>query len=339
MTDHLRDALPRPVLLLGAYGYRNVGDEAILAGLLARIGREQVTAVSRSPAETTALHAVYAVGPTGALAGLRRHRSLLIGGGGLFGADMGLLGRGIAGFGLLAAASGLEVAIEAVGADPALPWSSRVPLRLLGPRLASCTVRDGDSAETLRRVGMSARIVDDASSSLEPAAASEARALLRAAGVDGRRPVVGLALTGLGSGARAGGARSLVDAVRHLSDALPDVQLCFIPMSQHPFVAAHNDLLLAGRLHRAVPRLAVVEGLHPPARILALFGLLSAVVGMRYHALLFAHRWDVPLVAVPYARKCDTWIADHGGRAVEPDGPALAEAVREALGERLAWTA
>ena len=50
--------LRSPVLVVGAYGYGNVGDEAILSGLLARLGGHAVTVVSRSPTETSALHGV-----------------------------------------------------------------------------------------------------------------------------------------------------------------------------------------------------------------------------------------------------------------------------------------
>jgi polysaccharide pyruvyl transferase WcaK-like protein len=46
----------KPLLIVGGYGYRNAGDEAILAGLLEVTGRDGVTVVSRSPAETAASH-------------------------------------------------------------------------------------------------------------------------------------------------------------------------------------------------------------------------------------------------------------------------------------------
>src|SRR4029079_2093849 len=53
--------LPKPILVVGAYGYRNFGDEAILAGLLRKLGHREMTVVSRSPHETTAMHGVKAV--------------------------------------------------------------------------------------------------------------------------------------------------------------------------------------------------------------------------------------------------------------------------------------
>ena len=127
--------LPAPVLVLGAYGYRNIGDEAILAGLLAQLGEDaDPSVVSRMPAETAALHGVRSVGPAAALGALRNHRSLLIGGGGLFGSGMGRLGRMTALFGLAASALGRRVAVVGVGVDPDLPLATAWPLRRLADR-------------------------------------------------------------------------------------------------------------------------------------------------------------------------------------------------------------
>jgi polysaccharide pyruvyl transferase WcaK-like protein len=279
------------------------------------------------------------VGPAAALGALRNHRSLLIGGGGLFGSGMGRLGRMTALFGLAASALGRRVAVVGVGVDPDLPLATAWPLRRLAPRLETFTVRDRASADALGEIGIAATVVDDLSAAMEPAPVQDGRALLRAAGLDLRRPIVGLSLTALHEHAQAGTEPSLIRAIGALADAVPDIGLCLIPMSQHPFVAAHNDVLLARRLQAAVPQLRVLEGLHHPSRILAAFGQLSVVVAMRYHALLFADRMNVPLVPVPYAAKCRAWVADHGMTAVPVTGEDLTDAVRSGIDQRLARSA
>jgi hypothetical protein len=69
-------------------------------------------------------------------------------------------------------------------------------------------------------------------------------------------------------------------------------------MSQHPFVPAHNDLLLGRRLQLRSPRLAILEGSLRPEEVMAVFGSLSAAVCMRYHSLLFAARAGTPIIPV-----------------------------------------
>ena len=320
-----------PILVLGGYGYRNVGDEAILGGLLREIGTQRrVTVVSRMPAETAALHGVRSVPISQSVQALRGHRSLIIGGGGLFGRDMGALGRLLPVYGLLASASGVQVAIHGAGIDRDMrPIAARL-LRQLAGRAVAITVRDERSAEILAEWGIDAEVVPDLSAAVEPAPARRGSELLRRAGVDPKRPVVGMALTAL----RTHQATALEEAVAHCLAELLDVQFCFIPMSQHPFVHAHNDLLLGRRLQLANPRLAVLEGSPRPDEVMAVFGRLTAAVCMRYHSLLFAERTGTPIVPVPYAPKCDVWVDEHGLQRVPLEPDALVAAVRAAVGRR-----
>ena len=328
--------LPEPILVLGAYGYRNIGDEAILAGLLRQFDPGvKLTVVSRSPAETKALHGVRSVGISSALTELRRHRSLLIGGGGLFGRDMGALGRLIAPFGLTAAAMGRSIAIVSVGVERDLPMTTIAALRLLGGRATSLTVRDRQSESVLQGWGIESAVTDDLSEAMPSGRRRDARAMLRAAGLETSHPIVGLCLTSVDQGT----SRGLEQAVVELADAFPEAQFCFIPMSQHPFVPAHNDLLLGVRLRAASPRIAVLDGQHHPGEVLAIFSLLAAAVCMRYHSLLFAARAGIPIVAIPYAEKCRTWLDEHGIAPTAPRGPQLASALGVALSGALAWSA
>ena len=321
--------LPEPILVVGGYGYRNAGDEAILAGLLVQLGLERsVTVVSRMPAETAATYGVRAISPRRAVLGIRSYRSVIIGGGGLFGRDMGTIGRLLPLYGLLASRLGLHVAILGVGVDPDMrPVAARL-LRRLATHAVAFTVRDRRSADILAGWGIAAEVLPDLSAIVQPAPASAGRELLRVAGLDPDRPVVGLALTGL----RAHQAAALEGAVAHCVAELPEVQFCFIPMSQHPFVHAHNDLVLGRRLQSQSPRLAVLEGSLNPADLLAVFGCLSATVCMRYHSLLFADRMGSSIIPLPYAPKCEAWIAERGLRAVPLAPATLASAIRGAVG-------
>jgi L-malate glycosyltransferase len=324
--------LPDPILVVGGYGYRNVGDEAILASLLRTLHGRRVSVVSRLPAETSAAHGVRAVQIASAVSELARHRSVLIGGGGLFGADMGLTGRFLPAFGLAAAALGRRVALHGIGVDPGLPAVTAVALRQLARRATQIQVRDRRSAALLRAWGVEAAVGPDLSAWLPAASSAVGTAALRGAGLDPRQPIVGLSLTAVNGAV----ARAAVDAVAETMDAMPEVQFCFIPMSQHPFVADHNDLVLARRLFARQPRLRILEGMLAPATVMAVYSHLSAVVGMRYHSLLFATRAGVPLLPIVYADKCRTWLAEHGQDPVEPAAPALIERLTATIAARSA---
>ena len=106
--------------------------------------------------------------------------------------------------------------------------------------------------------------------------------------------MVGLALTGVDPAL----ADRVIGATTAAIDALPDAQFCFIPMSRHPWVPSHDDRLFAQRLTLQRPRVAVLDGPLPPDLVLAAIGELSALVAMRYHAMLFASRAGVPLIPI-----------------------------------------
>jgi polysaccharide pyruvyl transferase WcaK-like protein len=326
-------SLPEPILVLGAYGYRNVGDEAILAGLLDAIGpKRRVSVISRSPAETAALHGVRAVPLWRALPELARHRSLVIGGGGLFGADLGRYGRLVPLYGLLAALAGRPVAIHGVGVDAELPFVARRLVARLAARCVELSVRDARSAERLGVDPGHVAIEPDLSARVKASPPATAHALLRAAGLSPSRPIVGLCLTAVNEDLVVPMLQAVADAMRRL----PGVQFCFVPMSQHPFVPSHNDLILARRLRTIESRLAIVDGLSAPSEVLSLFGSFVAVVCMRYHSLLFAARAGVPILALPYAAKCHTWLADNGLQPAGLGDEELATRLETILAEQAA---
>ncbi|MEX0626202.1 MAG: polysaccharide pyruvyl transferase family protein [Chloroflexota bacterium] len=321
---------PEPILVVGAYGYRNAGDEAILAGLLRTLAGRRVTVVSRSPAETAALHGVCAIGLSGSVGALRRHRSVLIGGGGLFGRDMGRIGRLLPLYGLLAAALGRTVRIEGVGIDPDLTGIHRLLVRRLLQAAAQVSVRDGVSAAVVREWGFDVVASDDLSAHMPAAPAAIGRGLLRTAGVGEGRKVVGLCLTAVNDAITDRVSAAVLAAMRRH----PEMEFCFIPMSQHPYLEGHNDLVLARRLQASWPGLRIVEGAHHPSALLSLFGSLDAVVGMRYHSLLFAERAGVPLVPLSYAAKSDAWLAERRLRAVPATVAGLSRALARILPAR-----
>jgi polysaccharide pyruvyl transferase WcaK-like protein len=233
-------------------------------------------------------------------------------------------------FGLMAAAAGRTVVLHGVGIDRGLPAITAAALRRLARRAAQVTVRDAESAAILRAWGVEASLVPDLSVALAPGKPATAVALLRAARVDPRRQIVGLSLTAVNAGLTT----AVLEAVSSTMEALPEVQFAFVPMSQHPFAARHNDRLLARRLQARQPRLRIVEGWSHPADVLAVFGQLDVVVGMRFHSLLFANRMEIPAVPIAYADKVVAWLAAHGEVPTQPTAAALLGRIRPALARR-----
>ena len=151
MTEPLNlPPLRDPVLVVGGYGYRNVGDEAMLAGLLRILEGRRVTVLSRTPAETSATHGVRAVPLWQAPTQLRTHATVLTGGGALFGRDMGRLGRALPMYGRLARLMGRRVVVAGVSIERDTPAVQQRHARALLGSADWVQVRDRSSAKLLR---------------------------------------------------------------------------------------------------------------------------------------------------------------------------------------------
>ena len=188
--------LPDPVLIVGGYGYRNAGDEAILASILRSLEGRRVTVLSRTPAETTAMHGVRSIPLTAAAAGAgspshRAHR--------WWRAVRARHGR-----------RGTPVArLRARSRSPGQDWWSSTGWALtMGcprrPRCRSGSSRSGHTrspSATRRRLTCCARGASRPSwvpispPGCRPPRPRSARGCSARPGIDPRRPVIGLALT------------------------------------------------------------------------------------------------------------------------------------------------
>ena len=296
------------VLILGGYGVRNVGDEAILAGLIRQLPPDVlVKVVSQTPRETSEMHRIDSVSPLGAVRALLHCDALIVGGGGIFSGHMGPLGSLIPVFSLLAKLRGVRVAFHGVGVYPSTPKWVQWSLRALAPRLVSFTVRDRASVSTLKSWGIKSQQISDLSTFLPPASSDRGAQILQSIGLKTGIPTVGMCLTAAESHLQA----FLLSAIPKLIEAMPDIQFCFVPMSHHPSAPRHNDLLLAQRIRAVAPHLAILETWHDPSEVLALFNCFDVVVCMRYHSLLFAQRAGAAIVPIPYAKKCESWMEEN----------------------------
>lgn len=151
------------VAVSGYYGYGNLGDEAVLAGLLGQlrqIGAEPLV-LSGNPELTTALHGVEAVHRyRGLVPALRRSHALVSGGGGLLqdGSSSRSL-RYYLGVIRLARLLRLTTVVYGQSIGPLSPTGLRATGRVL--RNVPVAVRDLISIELLRGAGVQAELVAD----------------------------------------------------------------------------------------------------------------------------------------------------------------------------------
>ncbi|HEY8347686.1 MAG TPA: polysaccharide pyruvyl transferase CsaB [Symbiobacteriaceae bacterium] len=327
------------ILVSGYYGFNNAGDEAILAGML-RALRDlvpdlAVTVISGKAAHTRSLHSVEAVsrGDVKQIWRALGRADLMISGGGSLLQDV-TSSRSLTYYLGLVAMARMRlrpVVFYAQGVGPVTRPLGRTLIPAIVNTVNLITVRDQESAETLRRLGVRlppVTVTADAALALGPADPEWGAKLLAEYRVDLGRPVIGVSVRPWKQGDRSwepGLARALDRLARETGG-----QVVFLPMQQPHDVSAAREV--AGRMEEPA---VLVRGNQTYNHLHAMVARCDLLIGMRYHALVFAAMNGVPLVGISYDPKNDSFLRQIGERAAGSthhlDPEAVVAAARRAL--------
>lgn len=300
------------VLLSGYYGFNNIGDEALLGGILAGLRAElpqvEPVVLSADPAFTMELHGVSAI-PRMNVRLIRerlRGASLFISGGGSLLQDVTSLRSPFYYLGLLwlAQREGVPTMMLAQGVGPLKHFLARAWTGRVLNRMRAITVRDEGSANLLAALGVTvpAEVTADPSFLLEPDP-SERLETWWAANIPDGRPVIGVAL-------RQWQTSNAYDRYHAVSDALAEMAnrtgalLLFIPMQ------AGQDRHVSEEMAGWTPAGSRVLNLSlTPREMLALVSKVNFILAMRLHTLIFAVHRAVPAFGLAYDPKVADFCA------------------------------
>jgi polysaccharide pyruvyl transferase CsaB len=323
------------VLLAGAFGQRNPGDEALLRAFCDELADHRVIATSADPEATTAQHgcdAVSSVDVPAVIAGMRHADALVIGGGTIFKTLHPSTGRsahellrnaGLLAFGARATAK--PVLMVGVSAVPLVEARARRLARRLVRRADLLILRDELSARALADAGAPAPFRIGA----DPTWVSLGRGPFVAPEPD---DTVIVTLSHY-AGARDLAAR-LAPAVRALAD--DGLRVCLQPWQVGGEGA--DDLTLTHALAQELR--APVEMLDPPADLYDAQRQAAAarlVIGMRFHSLVASAAAGTRFVAVDHEPKLGALAMRFEQRFVGAD--ASADAFSEVVDGALAGPA
>lgn len=321
------------ILLSGYYGFRNTGDEAVLAGIVQglrqRMPDVEICVLSADPAATAEEHRVYAVDRWRTPViwqELRKADFFIQGGGGLL-QDVTSPHSAMYYLGLLhlARLTRTPYMIFAQGIGP-LKSSFLRGLTARNCRAAKAiTVRDIESAEMLREWGVTSPEVvvsADPALLLEPANDERRRQLLKTLDLNPDQPYMAIALREW---------PGLQDFLPHLVQLLKRREEALLVL---PF-QFEQDLPLALELSRALPnRVHLPTELLTPAESASVIRGARAMIAMRLHAMIFATSQQTPAVALSYDPKVDAFCR-RSGHPVLQLHEASVEKLEEALEQSL----
>jgi polysaccharide pyruvyl transferase WcaK-like protein len=305
------------VVLFGNVGNGNTGDEALLASVLDGLdGAQAVTVVSRAPAAVAALHDVVSVPMRlGHIArSLLRANAVGVVGGGMFGPGLpplvGLLPFVL----LLAALAGKETAYFGIGVYRGVPWPTLSALRLHTRIGRGITVRDAKSARILSP-STPPQPVGDLAMYLASAPPQEARDQLAGAGVDLDQPLMLIAPKAATSEERT---RSLVTACSRAAKAWAAKGGAVAGLALGSRVdygrgpGDTDEALIEQVSADAGIDIPLVGPDLAPRLAKAVVGEAAAVVGLRFHAIVFACCAEVPAMTFEWEPKTAALLHERG---------------------------
>lgn len=292
------------VLVSGYYGFGNLGDEALLSGMLSELRTERLTVLSQYPARTRALHGVGSVHRLTGLSALLGHDALISGGGGLLQDRTSSRSlRYYLGVIALAKRLGKRVVVFGQSVGPlSAHGEQRVARALRGVPVA---VRDRPSQHLLGRLGIPAVLVADTALLLPKPLAQP--------GVNA--PVLLIPR---------GGYPHITEALGRLAQRLHAER---VPLTGLVLQPGEDSAALA-QLERLAPSLERLSAA-TPQHALELVAGARHVVSARLHGLILAARAGRPFSGIAYDPKVAAFLTESGRRVfpASPDPEALLEDV------------
>ncbi len=295
------------ILLSGYYGYHNIGDEAVLGGILAGLREElpQYTPVvlSGDPESTRRMHDVAAIPrmSLGAITAALKEAALFVSGGGSLLQDVTSRRSPLYYLGVLwlAQRAGVPSMVLAQGMGPLNHPLNRLLARRILDGTRAITVRDAVSAEFLAGLGVNKPPIEVTAdpSFLLQADPSERFDAWWAAHIPADRPVLGVALRHWAQGSPGECYTAIADALAAFA-AQHGAFLLFLPMQYE------RDLSVAEEVAGWTPAESRVLNLSlTPREMMAAVGRCDFILAMRLHALIFAVQQATPALGLAYDPK------------------------------------
>ncbi|WP_328368640.1 polysaccharide pyruvyl transferase family protein [Streptomyces sp. NBC_00445] len=322
--------------LLGSYGGRNIGDEAILLCVLSclRAHRPGARLVvfsrnaghtrthQREADEVVDWEGVPQKPVLDAVAGLDL---LVLGGGGIL-----YDGEARRYLRLVRAAHerGVPTFAYAIGAGPLREADDREAVRGVLPQMTDVVVRDEESRLVLEEVGVECELTVSADPALLLTPEPFTGQMMRQEGLPTDARLVGMSVREPGRAAEKLDEDDYHALLADVADFLArrlEAHVVFVPMEREDVRHAHGVLS-----RMSAPDLGrILHNSYSPGEILGFMSHLDMVVGMRLHFLMFAALSGLPVLPLPYSGK----VFDFARRT---GAPALVGVAREQAGLLLA---
>jgi polysaccharide pyruvyl transferase WcaK-like protein len=332
------DFIMKNIFVIGNYGNKNIGDEILLKGLIKKYnntsGNKFFVAVRNVGfVDTYHKEIKKSIIPVSVYNHVELGRcflkceTVLIGGGGIWGAYMGKLAHFIPLAAIIGKILLKKVYFESIGIYTTAPNFDKFFVNIGILFSNYCSVRDHESFRNLWKINKKkSRVVDDL-----------AIYLLRDHNIDlnqfpiipeydfivkvkqEKKMLLGLSLVSVhDESTRLQIIRELSKAINFLNSKYDNFFVIFFPFAKAP--EKSSDILMAEELIKNLTRkenFIVLTHANPLSWYSIIKNFIDVFIGMRYHSIVFASKADKPILCLPYENKVLEYLQTYKGRKIE----------------------
>lgn len=298
------------IAILGYYGYKNSGDEAILRSTLDSLKKIDPNltflVLSKNPKETKKLYqvdSIYRFNIIKVAKSLKKTRLFLAGGGSLIQDNTST--RSIWYYLTilqLAMKYGTKVILFANGIGPIKRSFNRIRAAKILNKLHSISLRDSESYQEIKALGISKPniyVTSDPAILLSSSDKTHIDELFSNEEIPQNKKLVGFSI-------RKWADSNYLDHIAEIADYCVEqlnAHPVFIPM-QYPLDFEISQLIRKRMKHPS----SIIKHMYPPDVMLGLTGRLELMVGMRLHSLIYAASQCIPLAGLIYEPKVSAFL-------------------------------
>lgn len=303
------------IVISGYYGFNNAGDEAMLTAIVESLRKLEpevaLTVISGNPTETKTkynVESIYRFDAPQILTALK-NTDLLVSGGGSLLQDVTSKKSLLYYLTVIAAAKhfGKKVMLFAQGIGPIRCGFLRTLTKWVCRKADLITVRDEESKSELVRLGIpeeQVHVTADAVLSLDTVSRFKGMDILKKAGLDLEKPVIGVSVRHWEDDKLC--LQELGKALHRIGED-QDAQVVLLPL-QNPV-----DIPVCDDLSFYIPdipqsKVVLLHDKYTTEEFLSIIANFKLLVGMRLHALVFAAVMQVPFLAISYDPKVDAFV-------------------------------
>ena len=334
--------MPKKILVAGAFGTGNLGDDAILNGLLRRLTHSgeilkcNIVVFSRNPYRTALQEKVCAKRRN--LLDIIRSDIVIIGGGSLF-TDWDRMALKYSVLGILSKLLSKKTVFYAVGVSSIQNPITRV-LTILSLNLADeISVRDAESRAQFINLGIkkTIKIVEDPALDVEPISCELARQFLNNFGISyNNKVIIGVTSQFIPHEESNTTNFFLLDIFSKLLREFDALQIIFIPFSTSRTLNKENDVAYGKWFQKQLKNenFVVLNCQFTPSEIMGILSICDIVISTRLHPLILSFQVNTTAIGVGVWEKVFAFCKQHNLPIIDSQSPTESYTIIEKIIEQ-----